>query len=187
MAAVLLLGAFATVNAAEGQTVRQSWTADRRDFVEGDIITVLIDEYTLASTQRDNFASDRRYRDLGLSADQSISSAIPGGGAAVSSSNQAESRRSNDATRSNRFQGEMTVRVVGVEDTGQLRVEGSKMLDIDGAQEKMTLKGMVRARDITENNFVDSWRLSDTEIVYETRGNGTKGGILGRILGFLWP
>lgn len=187
--AAVLMGALATAtSAAEGQTVRQSWTADRRDFAEGDIVTILIDEYTLASAQRGNFASDRRFRDLGVSGGQSISDDLPGsGGAEFSTSNQAESRRRDEATRQNRFQGEMTVRVVAIEPSGLLRVEGSKSLNLDGAVERLTLTGLVRPEDISESNFVDSWRVSDTEIAYDTRGNGPRGGIIGRVLGWIWP
>src|SRR5687767_5432595 len=57
---------------AMGQSVPQSWTADRRDFVEGDVITVIIDEFTSASSAQGDFASDRRYRDLGVGASQTI-------------------------------------------------------------------------------------------------------------------
>ena len=185
--AAVLLGALASATAAEGQTVRQSWTADRRDFVEGDVITVLIDEYTLAAANRGNFASDRRFRELGFGADQSISASIPGGAAEVTSSNQNESRRRDEATRTNRFQGEMTVRVVGIEDSGMLRVEGSKTLNIDGAVEQLTLSGLVRPQDVSSANMIDSWRVNDTELVYDTRGNGARGGIIGRILGAIWP
>lgn len=185
--AAVLLGALASANAADGQTARQSWTSDSRDFAEGDAITVLIDEYTLAAANRGNFASDRRFRDLELGADQSVSASIPGVAAAVSSANQNESRQRDEATRQNRFQGEMTVRVVGIETGGMLRVEGTKTLNIDGAVEELTLSGLVRAQDVGDLNMVESWRISDTEIVYSTRGNGPKGGIFGRILGMLWP
>ena len=186
--AAVLMGALATASAAEGQTARQSWTSDRRDFVEGDVITVLIDEYTLAAANRGNFASDRRVRDLGVGAAQSVTTAIPTSGAAeVSSSNQNESRRRDEATRQNRFQGEMTVRVVGIEPTGMLRVEGGKTINIDGALEELAFSGLIRPQDVTSANIIDSWRVSDTELVYSTSGTEPRGGILGRLLGLIWP
>src|SRR5690606_8893724 len=112
-----------------------------------------------------NFASDRRFRDLGFGADQSVTRSIPGAGAEISSSNQNESRQRDEATRQNRFQGEMTVRVVGVEPGGLLRVEGSKTLNIDGAVEELTLTGLVRAQDVGDRNMVESWRIGETELV----------------------
>src|SRR3712207_3460860 len=106
------LGLLLIAGTAEAQS-RASWTSDRKDFAEGDVITVLIDEYTVAASNQGDFSSDRRFRDLGVGASQSVIAGLPSGGADVTSSNQAESRRSSDASRQNRFQGEMTVRVLG--------------------------------------------------------------------------
>src|SRR5690606_6908769 len=43
-----------------------SWTGDRRHFQVGDIITVLIDEQTIASADRSNVAADDRTSVLAL-------------------------------------------------------------------------------------------------------------------------
>ncbi len=45
---------------------RQSWLSDRRDFHLGDIVTVLVDEYTLTSLDKEVNATDNRQRTLGL-------------------------------------------------------------------------------------------------------------------------
>lgn len=180
---LLLLGL--AISAAEvAAQSRQSWTSDRRDFAEGDVITVLIDEYTLAAANQGDFASDRRFRDLGVGVS---SAATAGMGADVSTTNQAESRRRSEASRQNRFQGEMTVRVVGIEAGGLLRVEGKKTVNIDKTTEELLLKGLVRPEDVTDRNMVDSWRVGEVELVYTSSGTSPKGGIIGRILGAIWP
>jgi flagellar L-ring protein FlgH len=168
---------------------RQSWTSDRRDFVTGDVITVLIDEHTLASANQGNFASDRRFRDLGVGVSQTATAAIPNVRGQVGSSNQAESRQRGEATRQNRFQGEMTVRVVGVEEGGLLRIEGNKVVDIDRNAEELTLRGVIRPQDVTSGNMIDSWRVADAELVYTARGRlgRPRGGIVGRVLAAIWP
>lgn len=168
---------------------RHSWTADRRQFGEGDVVTVLIDDFTLAAANKGNFASDRRYRDLGLDAQQSVSAALPSVGAAVSSINDAESRQRGEATRQNRFQGEISVRVVGVEPNGMLQVEGRKLVNIDKATQEMVLRGFVRPQDISTGNVVESWRIADVELLYTGGGalGKPQGGILSRLLGALWP
>ncbi len=173
--------------AAEAQRAPQSWTSDRRDFRAGDLITVMIDEHTLAASNQGEYSSDRRYRDLGLGVGQSVTSAIPGGGAEVNSSNRAESRRQGESTRQNRFRGEMTVRVVEVEEGGILRIEGRKVVNIDRVSEELLLRGLLRPNDVTASNTVESWRVADPEILYTTRGTSPRGGILGRILGAIWP
>src|SRR5690606_21314601 len=157
--------------AAEAQTARQSWTSDRRDFGPGDVITVLIDEYTLAASNQGEYASDRRFRDLGLGVGQSVTAAAgTRGSAEVTSSNQSESRRSGEATRQNRFQGEMTVRVLAVEEGGLLRVEGRKVVNIDRSSEELLLRGLIRPQDISASNMIDSWRVADAELLYSSKG-----------------
>jgi flagellar L-ring protein FlgH len=182
----MVLGLTLLASPALGQSVPQSWTADRRDFAEGDVITVVIDEFTSASSNQGDFASDRRFRDLGVGASQTMAP-MPDIGADVSTSNQAESRQSNDASRQNRFQGEMTVRVVAIEESGLLQVEGRKMVNIDKKSEEMVLRGFIRPQDVSPTNMINSWRIGDAELVYTTKGTGPKSGIIGRLLGMIWP
>lgn len=170
------------------QAPRRSWTADRQEFTVGDVITVLIDEYTLASANKDDFASDSRGRDLGLGVSQNVTAAIPPIGADVSSSTDARSQQRGEATRQNRFQGEMTVRVTEIEPSGLIRVEGMKVINIDGSREELVLRGWVRPQDVSAGNLVDSWRLGDAELVYTGKGLGKpRGSIIGRVLGAIWP
>ncbi|MEX0911967.1 MAG: flagellar basal body L-ring protein FlgH [Gemmatimonadota bacterium] len=184
MILALLLGTVLTADAVDAQAARQSWTSDRMIFAPGDMITVLIDEYTLAASNQDDFNSDRRFSDLGagVSATGGLS-----GAADVSTSNQAESRSSGEATRQNRFQGEMTVRVVAIEDGGLLRVEGRKVVNIDETSEELLLRGVVRPQDVSPHNVVDSWRVGEAELVYTTDTPSPRGSIIGRILGAIWP
>lgn len=185
---VLALVALAGADTASGQTsTRRSWTADRRDFTEGDVITVLIDEYTLAAANQGDFSSDRRFRDLGVDVSQNVSAGLPRVGASVGTSNQAESRSRSEASRQNRFQGEMTVRVIGIEPNGLLRVEGRKMVNIGEVSEELHLRGLVRPDDVSSRNLIESWRIGDVELVYTTEGTQPKGGIIGRLLGKIWP
>ena len=192
-AAVLTACLLLVAAAADAQTAtrrpRQSWTADRRDFAIGDVVTIVVDEYTLASANKGNSASDRRSRDLGVGVSQSVSASIPSVSADVGTFSDAESRSRGEATRQNRFQGEMTVRVTGVEPSGLLRIEGTKVISVDDHREELTLTGFLRPEDISPQNLVDSWRVGDAELVYTSEGGlaEPKSGILGRILGKIWP
>ena len=175
--------------AEEASRPRQSWTSDRRAFAVGDVVTVLVDEFTLASANRGDFASDRRSRDLGVAVSQNVTDALPDVRASVGSTNSAESRRRGDAMRQNRFQGEMTARVMEVTPAGLLRLEGRKLLHIDDAREELSVAGWVRPQDISSRNQVDSWRIADAELVYTSSAalGRPRGGILGRVLGRIWP
>ena len=100
-----------------------------------------------------------------------------------------QSQQSGDALRSNRFTGEMSLRVAAVEPGGRLRVEGTKVINVDKNEEKIELKGWVRSQDVSPGNLVDSWRIADAQIVYTSSGAiaKPKGGIIGKLLGALWP
>jgi flagellar L-ring protein precursor FlgH len=164
---------------------RASWLSDRRDFRVGDVITVVVDEYTLASAGRDNVASDRRRRDASLSIDQGTT---PGTNMGVSTRNDGESAVRSDASRQNRFQGEISVRVVGVEPaTGLLKVQGKKKVDVDKQTQDITLVGFARPEDVTASNTIESFRLADAQLLYKAKGGGVKGGPLSKVIGMLWP
>lgn len=176
--------------AATARPVRQSWTSARRSFVVGDVVTVLVDEYTLASANTNNSASDRRRRDLGFGA------RLPGGTGSTSMSadigtdNNTDSRQSGEALRQNRFQSEMSVRIVAVDSaTGLLQLQGAKLVDVDKNKQEVTFTGWVRPQDVSPQNTVESFRVADAQLLYTAKGNlgKPKGGILGRILGMVWP
>lgn len=167
---------------------RLSWTADRREFAVGDVITVLIDEYAMASAGKSDVAQDLRSRDLDLAAGgRGPGGALPSVGASVGAINDSDSRQLGDAMRQNRFQTEMTVQVVGLEPGGLLRVEGTKVMKLDSGEQELSLSGVVRPQDVSTDNLVDSWRVAEAELVYSSTGMKPSGGILGRILGAIWP
>jgi flagellar L-ring protein precursor FlgH len=174
----------------ESRPARRSWTADRREFAVGDIITVLVDEFTLAAARTDDNAVDRRRRDAALGASaQAQGSALGDAAASFGTSNNAESRRRGDAVRENRFASEISVRITGIDPNGLLRIEGRKLVNVDKNSQEITLTGWVRPQDVGPYNTIASSRVGDAELLYNSKGNLGKprGGIISRILGALWP
>jgi flagellar L-ring protein precursor FlgH len=171
-------------------TVRKpprSWTADRRDFAVGDIITVLVDERTAASANKVNTASDQKRRRLG--ADASLPAPAAGKNIAIESSNDGESRQRGEATRANHFAGEISVKVVAISKEGNLQVKGTKTVDVDKNKQVMTVSGWLRPQDVTTTDYAESARLADAQIVYQAQGSLGKprSGIITRVLGVVWP
>lgn len=170
----------------------QSWTSDRVRLGLGDIITVLIDERTLASARLNENAADQRSKNLGLSATPPAAAGAPPSITAASASFGADgdSRRQGESTRENGFRSEMSARVVAVSPTGMLKVTGKKMVNVDKNRQEVTVTGWVRPQDIASaTNAVESWRLADAEIVYGQQGKlgKPKAGLLGKLLGAIWP
>ena len=84
----------------------------------------------------------------------------------------------------------MSVRIVAVDSTtGLLQVKGAKLVDVDRNKQEVTFTGWVRPQDVSPQNTVESFRVADAQLLYTAKGGlgKPKGGILGRILGMVWP
>lgn len=194
---LLIIGSAPVAAQAADSTVRPparrpglaSWTTDRRDFKPGDVITILVDELTIASADMQN--SDLTTRD---------SRGDVGGGAALPGTTQngdvtfrtrlnTESAARGQARRRDLLTTEVSGRVVSVEPGGMLRIEGTRNLKLDKNEQSVTLAGFARPEDISPRNVIESWRLADATLVYASKGSlgKPKKGIFGRILGILWP
>ncbi|MEP6764510.1 MAG: flagellar basal body L-ring protein FlgH [Gemmatimonadaceae bacterium] len=165
---------------------RESWTSDKRRYAVGDIITVLIDDYTITTAVKENVASDTRSRGLGLTARLPSGSSKSGG---LDTKNDASQNEKGSAKRENRFQNEMSVRVVATSPTGMLQVKGTKKINVDKQMQDIELSGWMRPQDVSTQNTIESARIADATIGYASPGNLTKPkqGFITKILGALWP
>ncbi|MDX2185041.1 MAG: flagellar basal body L-ring protein FlgH [Gemmatimonadaceae bacterium] len=168
---------------------RQSFISDRRAFVAGDVITVMVDEFTLASANlgNSNINNTRGQKDASLSL--RMPGSTTSGSVGFSSTNNGEQTQRGEATRQNRFQSEMTVRVVEILPNGVLRVEGKKLLDIDKNKQEVVMSGFIRPQDIGAFNQVESARVGELRLEYKLAGQlgKPKQGIVSKVLGMLWP
>ena len=165
---------------------RASWTTDRREFVVGDIITVMVDESTLASANKGQTGSDHQTRDMGMDVPVGPLAGVP---LKVSTNKGASSTQNGQASRNLRFRGEMTVRVTKIEPNGVLELKGARTVDVDKNKQQLTLTGFVRPQDVTRANTVESARIADAQLLYSLTGDigGTRGGIIGRLASVFWP
>ena len=170
--------------------LRRSWTSDRAEVRVGDVITVIVDEFANAEAKKINDATDRRSRDMGVGGSADLPPTLDKRGeVSVRTRNNAESRQRGQATRGNEFAARMSVRVTAINEAGLLQVKGDRLVDVDKDKQTMTLTGFVRPQDVLPGNVVESWRIADAQITYSAKGplGKPRGGIVGRILGALWP
>jgi len=162
-----------------------AWFADGRRFAIGDIITVVVDEYTVASADRVTSAQESRRTDAGGGV-RAMGTVAEG---TLGTFLGNESTRRGRDTRQDRLNSEVSVRVTDVEAGGALRVEGTKVVTIDDHAQEVTVRGVIRPQDITSMNTVDSWRIAEVEVLYVSEGDlgKAKKGILGRLLGMIIP
>jgi flagellar L-ring protein precursor FlgH len=168
-----------------------SWTADRREYSVGDVITVLVTEATLATATKSQSGSDQQTRsnDLDLEPPKIGTSALPSIAATMGMGKNASSKQSGDAKRGVNFRGDISVRVVAVDKSGQLQIKGTKVVDVDKNKQTLAFTGWVRPQDVSMDNIVGSERVADASLTYQLTGDigKTRGGIIGRLLNVFWP
>lgn len=169
-----------------------SWTADRREYSVGDVITVLVSEATIASATKSQTGSDQQTRknDMGLDLPKiGPLTSLPSVDGTMSMDKNASSKQSGDAKRGVNFRGDISVRVVSVDKNGQLQVKGTKTVDVDKNKQVLNFSGWVRPEDISSDNLVASERVADASLTYQLTGDigKTRGGLVGRILNVFWP
>ena len=165
---------------AAGPPLRQSWVSDRRSVALGQIVTILIDEQTLASADKELTSVRDRSRDVGI--------AVNGSGGGLRTDNDVMDRQRGESSRRERFMAEITARVVEVGPGDAIRIEGVKRLQIDDHEQAVTVRGWIRSSDLSARNTVDSWRIADAEILYDSNDElGKAGGFWSRLLDLIIP
>ena len=177
--------------AAPAPLRRGSFTADRREFGIGDVITVKLNESTIASANKEQDGTDQtsRANDVSLQPPQMGASALPAMAASLGADKNASSTQSGAAQRNVTFQGDITVRVDSVDKRGVLHVKGQKVVDVDQNKQTLTFTGAIRPQDVSPFNVIESNRVADAQLAYVVSGalGKTRGGLLSRILSSIWP
>ncbi len=162
--------------------VRQSWTSDRRPLRLGDILTIVIDESALASEQASEVARSNRSQDARIDADMA-----PDDFRKIGFGLNSSSDNTGRLQRGGSLDAVLSVRVVSVDPNGVATIEGRKMVTIDGRDQELRITGLVRSEDVTQQNTILSSRIADADIFYKGKKISPKKGIIGKILGLLWP
>jgi len=97
---------------------------------------------------------------------------------------------SGSSSSSENLSASFTVRVTDVLENGVLVIHGERQVAMRKETMEMILTGLVRRRDVGANNTVDSSKIADAHIYYETGGavsRGTNPGFFWRIFQVLNP
>jgi flagellar L-ring protein precursor FlgH len=73
-------------------------------------------------------------------------------------------------TRSGQLQAEISARVLQVLTNGDLRIEGTKVVTINGERQTLTIVGLVRNHDVSPVNTVSSTAIANMEVKYDGKG-----------------
>ena len=92
-------------------------------------------------------------------------------------------------SRSRNLTATVTARVIEVLESGNLLIEGSKVVEINQEKEIIKISGIVRPQDIQKNNVVLSSSIADAEITYSGNGavnTASRPGFFSRLFNWLF-
>lgn len=165
----------------------QSLFTDIKAHEIGDILTVLIYEIATASNQSQSKSEESVDADVSGGPGLGALDFIPLFGVSTANSNSYDGK--GQVSKNQSLRAKMTVTVVGEKKNGDLLIEGMRTIGVGPNTETMTLTGLVRAKDIKQDNTIDSYQIADAKITYDGEGpsqNSARPGIVTRLLGWLF-
>ena len=91
--------------------------------------------------------------------------------------------------RSGSLRAEITARIIEVLHNGDFRLEGTRMVNINGEKQLIEITGVCRGRDISPDNTIMSTYISDAQIAYNGTGvvnDANEPGVVTKILNWLF-
>lgn len=193
VAALMMLGAFSVseaqslfANPSQAPSLYQDRKPMRASRV-GDILTVLIMESTSASNTAN--LDTKKENDINWNSQQGTGPLrfLPGFGLVSGASSEYQGEGS--TSRQQQIQARVSATVVGVKPNGDLLVEGSRMIEINGEREVIYVSGAVNPLIIPAGNTIESFRMSDLQVSYKGKGvvtQGTRPGLFVRLFNWIF-
>jgi len=185
---------------AQAEQERTLISAKKKKFEVGDIITVLVRENIDASTKSDtNTKKESDVEAEAAPADNSFFLAETPGGLNILPEEllpnwkiemENEHKGTGTTRRTNKLLTTIACVVTKVLDNGNIEIEGEKRVTVNREDSKVYVKGLVRSRDVSPANTVNSTQIANAVITLEGRGplwNNQRRGILTRILDWFSP
>ncbi len=189
---LVILGIFAMANVstAISQSVMSSplpsLFTDKRAYRVGDLVTILLMEFTEGSNESSTNTKYEHQFNLDAGGTGKLDF-IPGLG--MSSGLGSDQKAEGGTTRQGSLKGKLSARVMNVLPNGLLKLEGQRVLVVNGEQQLTILTGIVRPKDIQANNSVYSYLIADASITYQGKGvvnNAATPGFFTKLLGWLF-
>ena len=175
-------------------------TDNEKKFEVGDIITMLVEETVDASTQANT--DTKKESDVSANADEAnnafLVSETPGGLNIIPSevlpnwkiAAENEHKGSGKTTRTNKLVMTVACQVTKVYENGNLDIAGQKKVTVNREDSQMTIRGLIRSRDVSSENTVSSNQVANAQIQLKGQGplwNSTRRGLITRILDWFSP
>ena len=168
MLLIVLLFGLITLNA---QDMRQnslfSLFSDQKANKVGDAVTILVVESSQASNNAETSSGRTSKLDLNVAGTVG-KKPLPGADISVGTDNQFSGNGTTKTT--GMIQTKITATIDSVLPNNNLMIKGSRKIVINGEEQTIKIKGIVRTSDINADNSVLSYNISEAEISFEGSG-----------------
>ena len=182
---IAFLNAFNTVNANEVKQ-RSIYTDIKANGV-GDLITVYIVEDSRASNKAKTVTEKKTSAKTEGTAGMGPLDFIPLWGA--SGSDELKFDGKGQTEKIGMLRAKMTVTVIAVKENGDLIIEGNRVVTINNEKETLFLSGIVRPRDVRDDNTIYSYQIANAQISSKSKGtitNGQRPGFITRLINWIF-
>ena len=183
-------------NGSIWQSSSAGMTDDMKARRRGDIVTIVISETASASkeaktgTSRDSSMSAGIPNLLGLEKSSIVNKNFADLAKLISASSSSKFQGAGSTSRQENLKATITARVMDVHPNGNLMIEGRRNIKVNEEDQIIVLEGVVRSRDISPDNTINSIYIADARISYSGRGiisDRQSPGWLMNILDRIWP
>ncbi|MCX5770369.1 MAG: flagellar basal body L-ring protein FlgH [Candidatus Hydrogenedentes bacterium] len=176
-------------------TTRETLIAKRADYRAGDIITVIVMEELDSSINSDT--NTKKESDVGSQAEASANEFLvgerPNGFTFMKKENlpnwqieaEKEMKARGQTRRKSKLETTVPCTVTAVLENGNLMIEGNRVVGINREDNRLSVSGVIRPRDITPANTIQSDRIANAQIQLKGRGplwNNQRRGLITRFL-----
>ena len=171
--------------------------SDYRAFQPMDVITIVINENTKGNKKAETDANS----DFSLSAsianflgletkDWAANNPYLDPSALVEATTNSKFKGKGETKRTGSLTTKLSAVIMEVFPNGLMRIEGTKIVSLDSEEEVVVISGLVRARDISSQNLVDSSRVANMRIDFYGQGllsEHNRPGWGSRLFEIVWP
>jgi len=138
--------------------------SDVKGYKVGDILSIIVVETADASRESKSSSSSNAGANANASVSGDVTNLVPSFGFNTSWEDSYSGTEGTEQRE--RLTGRISVKITEKEESGILKIEVDRTVEVNGEVNTMTLTGFVRPRDIMSNNTVYSYNIADAKISY---------------------
>ncbi|MEE9464420.1 MAG: flagellar basal body L-ring protein FlgH [Candidatus Neomarinimicrobiota bacterium] len=142
--------------------------ADHKARSLGDMVTIVVQETAVAKRESQSNQIDDNKVNVDGAVDGNLLRFLPIFG--LKSNLKTDSNSREGTAQRDQLSGRIAAVITDVSLGGLYTISGSKLININGERNLMTIKGQIRPRDIRADNTILSYNIVDTKIYYSKAG-----------------